>query len=76
MFVLSSFKRQLRSNASLDVYYPYMSAPRVIDLDGSKPRTYWQKFWIQLALQIIGWLDPEQQAAARKRLRKLKVSWR
>jgi len=56
--------------------FPAKGGARVIDLDGSKPRTYWQKFWIQLALQIIGWLDPDQQAAARKRLRKLKVTYK
>ena len=56
--------------------YPVKGGPRVLDLDGSKPRTYWQKFWIQLALQIIDWLDPDQQAAARRRLKQLKVEYR
>ncbi len=56
--------------------FPAEGGARVLDLDGSRPRTYWQKFWIQLALQLIAWLAPDQQAAAHKRLRKLKVRYK
>ena len=65
-----------REIAGLDFpIYPVKGGARVLGLGGSKPRTYWQKFWIQLTLQLMAWLDPEQQAAAHQRLRKLSVTY-
>ena len=62
-----------------DVHFPILPVPggtRVVHLGGSPPRTYWQKHWIQLTLQLIEWLDPDQQAQARARLKRLKVTYR
>jgi len=41
---------------------------------GNAPRTYWQKFWIQLYREIVSWLDPPAQKAAAKRLAESGVS--
>jgi hypothetical protein len=54
---------------------PVETGPIVVALGKSKPRTYWQKYWIQLTLQLIEWLGPDQQVAARQRLKKLKVKY-
>jgi hypothetical protein len=43
---------------------------------GSPPRTYWQKFWIQLCLEIMSWLDADRQARARARLNRSRVEFR
>jgi len=40
---------------------------------GNAPRTYWQKFWIQLYREIVSWLGPAEQQAAAARLKKLGV---
>jgi len=54
---------------------PKADGPRVLRLGDSLPRTYWQKFWIQLYLEIVARLDPEDQRAAEERLAKLKVAY-
>ncbi|HUS47276.1 MAG TPA: DUF5591 domain-containing protein [Phycisphaerae bacterium] len=56
--------------------FPDKSGPRVIQMGGSKPRAYWQRYWIQLYLEIVGWLDPPQQAEAAERLAALEVEFR
>jgi len=55
---------------------PVETGPIVVTLGKSKPRTYWQKHWIQLTLQLIEWLDPDQRKQAEQRLRELKVKYR
>jgi len=49
--------------------FPDEGGERIIrHANGKAPRTYWQKFWVQLCREIIGWLTPaEQQAAAARR---------
>jgi hypothetical protein len=65
-----------RAIASVDFpIFPDGRGPQVIDMGGSKPRTYWQKYWIQLYLEIVSWLKPAQQKQANARLRKLKVEY-
>ena len=62
-----------------DVHFPILpvqGGARVVHMGGSPPRTYWQKHWIQLTLQLIEWLEPEQQKQAAARLKKLKVEYR
>ena len=39
----------------------------------TRPRRYWQKFWIQLYLEIVSWLGPEQRTRAEERLKALDV---
>jgi len=55
---------------------PVKDGAIIVRMGNSKPRTYWQKYWIQLFLEIVSWLDPDQQAAAEKRLKELKVVYR
>jgi hypothetical protein len=56
--------------------FPVPGGPRVLHVDGSVPRTYWQKYWIQLCLEVLSWLSPHRQAAAHRRLKKMKVAYR
>ena len=42
----------------------------------SRPRKYWEKYWIQLYLEIVGWLDPAAQSDAEARLREMDVDYR
>ena len=44
-----------------------------MSLSGNAPRTYWQKFWIQLYREFVCWLSPVEQRAAEQRLKKLGV---
>ena len=54
---------------------PVDDGPIVSALGDSTPRTYWQKYWIQLALEIMSWLPPAQQKQAVARMRTLKVKY-
>lgn len=54
---------------------PTPDGPTVSMMGESKPRTYWQKYWIQLYLEIVRWLKPAQRAEAARRLEKLKVKY-
>jgi hypothetical protein len=52
---------------------PRIGGPRVVRMGQSTPRQYWARYWIQLYLEVVSWLTPEQQAQAVVRLNKLKV---
>ncbi len=68
--------RAARDVTGLDFpVFPTAKGPRVVRLGDSVPRTYWEKHWIQLCLQIIAWLDPARQAQARARLEALDVEY-
>ena len=54
---------------------PQADGPTVTRMNQSKPHQYWARYWIQLFLEIQGWLDPEQQRQAQARLAKLKVEY-
>jgi hypothetical protein len=54
---------------------PVRGGPAIVHMAGSPPRTYWQRYWIQLCLEIMSWLDADQQARAEARLRRAKVQW-
>ena len=41
----------------------------------STPRTYWEKYWIQLYLEVVSWLPPAAQAGAAGRLAQVGVDW-
>ena len=53
--------------------FPQPNGPKVLKMDGSAPRTYWQSCWIQLYLEIVSWLSPAMQAQADGRLKAMKV---
>jgi len=66
-----------REIAGLDFpIFPAGDGPRVIEVGSSRPRTYWQKFWIQLYLEIVRWLPRALRARAAERLGKLEVKYR
>ena len=55
---------------------PTAGPPVVVRMGKSTPRKYWEKFWIQLYLQLQEWLEPQQQNAAQSRLADLEVEYR
>jgi hypothetical protein len=55
---------------------PKLGGPRVVRMGGSTPRQYWARYWIQLYLKVVSWLNPEQQAQAGARLDRLQVEYR
>jgi hypothetical protein len=55
--------------------FPDPGGPRVLRIGDSEPRTYWQKYWIQLSLQVLGWLPAEEAERGRERLREAGVEW-
>ncbi|MFH1569481.1 MAG: DUF5591 domain-containing protein, partial [Gemmatimonadota bacterium] len=59
---------------------PFAPLPRaggaeVVRVGRSRPRKYWERYWIQLYLQLCEWLDEPQRRAARQRLESLDVEW-
>ena len=54
---------------------PDPDGPAVGSMGGSAPRAYWQKYWIQLYLEVVSWLSPGAQARAAARLRELAVDY-
>jgi predicted RNA-binding protein len=57
------------------VLLPRAGGAAVKRLGRSTPRKYWEKYWIQLFLQIRDWLPPAAQRAADQRLLDLDVEW-
>jgi hypothetical protein len=55
---------------------PQAGGPIVTRMNEAKPHQYWARYWIQLYLEIVGWLDPEHQSQAQARLLALKVEYR
>ena len=53
--------------------FPKRPGERIVRAGKSVPRTYWQKFWIQLCHEVTGWLDDDDRAAARRRLLAMNV---
>jgi len=48
--------------------FPDPAGPRVIRMGDSKPRAYWQKYWIQLCLELADQLGPTATKATLRRL--------
>jgi len=48
--------------------FPDPAGPRVIRMGQSRPRQYWQKYWIQLSLELADQLGPAGKRATRRRL--------
>ena len=53
---------------------PAPSGPRVVRMGDSKPRKYWEKYWIQLYLEIVDWLPESRREEAQARLEELQVA--
>ncbi len=54
---------------------PDGDSPRVLRSGKSTPRTYWEKYWIQLHLEIAGWLDPAGRRRAQSSIEALEVQY-
>ncbi len=54
---------------------PVADGPRIIQMGRSTPRKYWERYWIQLFLEIVSWLDADAQAGARARLDEMNVRY-
>ena len=70
--VMTEAARQAKAKLGV---LPDSGGARVLRLGESVPRTYWQKFWIQLYLEIVAQLDPDERNKARGRLEKLRVEY-
>ena len=55
---------------------PKIGGPRVVRMGESTPRRYWDQYWVQLYLEIVGWLEPDQRNLAEARLKELDVAYR
>lgn len=55
--------------------FPTLDGAQVLRRGKSFPRTYWEKYWIQLYLEIIDWLEPEARNQADERLKKLNLRY-
>ncbi|MBD3183960.1 hypothetical protein GF312_16870 [Candidatus Poribacteria bacterium] len=54
---------------------PKLDGPQIIRMGKSMPRKYWEKYWIQLYLETVSWLDEDMQKAAEKRLEDMDVKY-
>ena len=54
---------------------PVLDGPQIMQMGKSMPRTYWEKYWIQLYLEIVNWLEPVQQAQSEARLKDMEVKY-
>ena len=52
---------------------PILDGAQVLRRGKSLPIKYWERYWIQLYLEIVSWLDPDMQAQAEARLEKMDV---
>jgi hypothetical protein len=55
---------------------PKIGGTSIVRIGKSTPHQYWARYWIQLYLEIVSWLEPDQQAQADTRLRKLDIETR
>jgi predicted RNA-binding protein len=55
---------------------PKAGGTSIVRSGASTPHQYWARYWIQLYLEIVSWLKPDQQQQAAARLAKLKVEYR
>ena len=55
---------------------PIRDGPKVIRIGKSTPRKYWEKYWIQLYLEVVRWLSPAARKQAAARLKSLDVEHR
>jgi archaeosine synthase len=54
---------------------PVSSGAQIMRRGNSIPRTYWDKYWIQLYLEVVSWLDHSAQSEAEKRLMDMDVKY-
>jgi hypothetical protein len=54
---------------------PTSNGAQIMQMGTSIPRTYWEKYWLQLYLEILSWLEPTKQKQAEARLQKMAVKY-
>jgi len=68
--------QEARRSAAVDFpVLPLLDGPRITRMGRSTPLRYWEKYWIQLYLEIVSWLEPILQVQAEARLRALDVEY-
>lgn len=68
--------RAAMSRAAVDfVVLPTSGGPRITRLGSSIPLRYWEKYWIQLYMEIVGWLPPPMRERAEARLAAMDVEF-
>ena len=55
---------------------PKIGGTSIVRIGKSTPHQYWARYWIQLYLEIVSWLEPAQREQAEARLAKLDVETR
>jgi hypothetical protein len=55
---------------------PKIGGTSIVRIGKSTPHQYWARYWIQLYLEIVSWLEPDQQEQAGERLYDLDVETR
>jgi hypothetical protein len=55
--------------------YPQEDGPQVVRMGTSVPRAYWARYWIQLYLEVVRWLPPDEQARAARRLERRGIEY-
>jgi hypothetical protein len=55
---------------------PDMEGPRIVRVGKSKPHAYWARYWIQLYLTIVNWLEADEQSLAQTRLERMQVEYK
>jgi hypothetical protein len=55
---------------------PRVGGPRIVRRGNTIPHRYWERYWIQLYLEIVSWLEPDQGQQAARRLEQLEVTVR
>jgi hypothetical protein len=54
---------------------PMLNGPEIVRMGRSIPLRYWERYWIQLYREIVSWLEPDQQALAEARLKRMDVEY-
>jgi len=54
---------------------PGSNGAQIMQMGASIPRTYWEKYWIQLYLEVLSWLESTKQKQAESRLKKMGVKY-
>jgi len=68
--------RQARAAVGMDLpIFPVLGGTRIVRMGGAPPRNYWEKYWIQLHLEVASWLDANLQRRAAQRLEELEVEF-
>jgi hypothetical protein len=77
--VMQAARKIVVARLGEDAHFPVLpeiGGPRITRMGESTPHRYWDKYWIQLYLEVVGWLVPDQQALAEARLKELGVVYR